>query len=54
MEFSILWSHILGKVGPHIIVIEMIYHFSWGLAYRSSPGGAKGIRHPVGAISEDI
>ena len=47
IEFSILWSHILGKVRPHIIVNKLICHFSWSLAYMSTPGGAKGIRHPV-------
>ena len=49
MEFSILWSHILGKVRQHMVVIEMIYHFTWGLAYMYILGGAKGIRHPVEA-----
>ena len=30
-----------------MVVNEMIYHFSWGLAYMPTPGGAKGISHPV-------
>ena len=47
MEFPILQSHILGKVRPYMIVNEMIYHFQWGLTYMSTPGGAKGMRHPV-------
>ena len=51
MEFSILQSHIFGKVRPYMIVNEMIYHFPWGFAYISTPGGAKGMRHPVDALS---
>ena len=54
MQFSILWSHILGKVRPHIVVNGMIYHFSWVLAYMSIPGGAKGIRHPVDRTTQWI
>ena len=47
MEFSILWSHILGKVRPHIVANEMIYNFSMGFGEYVYPGGAKGMRHPV-------
>ena len=34
-----------------MVANEMIYHFSWGLAYMSTPGGTKGMRHPVERVA---